>query len=157
VRNDIAYLHYTPNETVHGVEFFSIPTITHCPLVADMSSTLLSRPLDINRFGLIYAGVQKNIGPAGLTLVIVRDDLVGYALQQTPLMFNYTTHIKEKSLYNTPPTFTWYMVDLTLGWLMQHGGLTAMGQINERKAKRLYACIDETGFYENPVQKNVRG
>lgn len=148
---DAAYLHYTPNETIEGVEFPYIPDTGGAPLVADMSSTLLSRPIDVSRYGLIYAGAQKNIGPAGLTIVIVREDLVGHPLAGTPTMFDYATHAKNESMYNTPPTYAWYLAGLVFQWLKNKGGLAGMAEINQRKAAALYAAIDNSSFYANPV------
>ncbi|MDJ0870835.1 MAG: 3-phosphoserine/phosphohydroxythreonine transaminase [Gammaproteobacteria bacterium] len=148
---DAAYVHYTPNETIGGMEFHFIPDTHGVPLVADMSSTLLSRPLDVSRYGVIYAGAQKNIGPAGLTLVIVRDDLIGHAADSVPAMFNYKTHADSGSMYNTPPTYAWYLAALVFEWLKEQGGLEAMAEVNRRKAQKLYAAIDVTDFYDNPV------
>lgn len=154
---DAAYVHYTPNETIGGVEFSFIPETGAIPLVADMSSTLLSRPLDVSKFGLIYAGAQKNIGPAGLTVVIVREDLIGHSLPRTPLMLDYKTHADSESMYNTPPTYAWYLAGLVFQWLKRNGGLTAMAERNRRKAEKLYAAIDNSGgFYKNPVEKVSR-
>jgi phosphoserine aminotransferase len=153
---DAAYVHYTPNETIEGVEFPYVPETGGRPLVADMSSTLLSRPIDVGRYGLIYAGAQKNIGPAGLTLVIVREDLIGQPLAGTPTMFDYKTHADNDSMYNTPPTYSWYLAGLVFQWLKDLGGLQAMAVINERKAKALYAAIDASGFYRNPVEPASR-
>ncbi|MEJ2309415.1 MAG: 3-phosphoserine/phosphohydroxythreonine transaminase [Gammaproteobacteria bacterium] len=154
---DAAYVHYTPNETIGGVEFDYIPDTGDIPLVADMSSTILSRPIDVTKFGLIYAGAQKNIGPAGLTLVIVRDDLVSQKLpERVPSMFRYATHAENGSMYNTPPTFGWYLAGLVFQWLKDLGGLEAMGEINARKAKLLYDAIDNSTFYENPVEVRNR-
>ena len=153
---DAAYVHYTPNETIQGVEFPYIPDTGDVPLVADFSSTLLSRPLDVSRYGIIYAGAQKNIGPAGLTLVIVREDLIGDAIDGTPIMFQYRTHAEAGSMYNTPPTYAWYLAGLVFHWLKVNGGLAAMAEINERKAKSLYAAIDNSDFYANPVEVNSR-
>jgi len=153
---DAAYVHYTPNETIGGVEFHEIPDVGNVPLVADMSSTLLSRPIDVSRFGLIYAGAQKNIGPAGLTIVIIRDDLIGDAMDYTPAMFNYETHVKANSMYNTPPTYSWYIAGLVFKWLKKKGGLSAMAETNRRKAERLYKAIDESDLYHNPVAKDCR-
>ncbi|MBK1649261.1 3-phosphoserine/phosphohydroxythreonine transaminase [Rhabdochromatium marinum] len=153
---EAAYLHYTPNETIEGVEFPEIPDTGDVPLVADMSSTLLSRPLDVSRFGLIYAGAQKNIGPAGLTLVIVREDLIGEPLTGTPAMFDYGIHAKNGSMYNTPPTYAWYLAGLVFSWLKELGGLEAMAEINRRKAAKLYAAIDASAFYANPVEPRSR-
>jgi hypothetical protein len=119
---DAAYVHYTPNETIEGVEFPYVPETGGVPLVADMSSTLLSRPIDVSRYGLIYAGAQKNIGPAGLTIVIVREDLIGQPLAGTPTMFDYKTHADNDSMYNTPPTYAWYLAGLVFQWLKDLGG-----------------------------------
>ncbi len=151
-----AYLHYTPNETIGGVEFHYIPAAGDVPLVVDMSSTLLSRPLEVSRFGLIYAGAQKNIGPAGLTVVIVREDLIGHARSGTPTMFDYQALADKGSMLNTPPTFAWYVAGLVFQWLREQGGLEAMAERNRRKAERLYAAIDASGFYRNPVALDCR-
>ena len=148
---DAAYLHYTPNETIGGVEIFDIPDTGATPLVADMSSTILSRPMDVSKFGLIYAGAQKNIGPAGLTIVIVREDLIGETVKGTPTMFDYKTHADNESMYNTPPTFGMYTAGLVFKWLKDNGGLAAMEKTNREKAGMLYARIDATGFYNSPV------
>ncbi len=156
VSADAAYLHYTPNETIEGVEFGYVPDAGDVPLVADMSSTILSRPVDVSRFGIIYAGAQKNIGPAGLTIVIVRDDLIGDAIEGTPAMFDYATHAKADSMYNTPPTYGWYLAGLVFKWLKLQGGLASMAQINARKAQLLYDAIDNSDFYANPVDRNCR-
>ncbi|MBI4825622.1 MAG: 3-phosphoserine/phosphohydroxythreonine transaminase [Nitrospirae bacterium] len=153
---DAAYLHYTPNETIGGVEFHSIPDAGNVPLVADMSSTILSRPIDVSKYGVIYAGAQKNIGPAGLTIVIIREDLIGNVLPGTPTMLNYETHSKSDSMYNTPPTYSWYIAGLVFEWLREKGGLEAMAKINKRKADKLYTAIDNSDFYSNPVDKNCR-
>jgi phosphoserine aminotransferase len=150
-----AYLHYTPNETIGGVEFGFIPRVD-APLVADMSSTILSRPVDVSRFGLIYAGAQKNIGPAGLVIVIVREDLLERARAETPLVWHYKNMAAEGSMLNTPPTFAWYMAGLVFKWLKQQGGLAAMAERNRAKAQLLYGAIDESGFYRNPVEKSSR-
>jgi phosphoserine aminotransferase len=156
INKDAAYVHYTPNETIVGVEFHSIPEVGDVPLVADMSSTILSRPLDVSRYGLIYAGAQKNIGPAGLTIVIVRDDLIGEEISGTPTMFSYAAHAKAGSMYNTPPTYSWYIAGLVFEWIKQKGGLEAMADINKRKADKLYAAIDKSDFYRNPVDPGCR-
>ncbi|MGB5305614.1 MAG: 3-phosphoserine/phosphohydroxythreonine transaminase [Gammaproteobacteria bacterium] len=153
---DAAYLHYTPNETIGGVEFHWIPDSGDVPLVADMSSTILSRPIDVSRYGVIYAGAQKNIGPAGLTVVIVRDDLVGHASAATPSMFDYRMHADNGSMFNTPPTYAWYLAGLVFRWLLAQGGLAAMAEINYRKSQRLYAAIDKSGFYHSPVDQQCR-
>jgi phosphoserine aminotransferase len=156
VREDAAYLHYTPNETIGGVEFHDIPDTGAVPLVADMSSNILSRPLDVARFGLIYAGAQKNIGPAGLTLVIVRDDLLETARDDVPSMLRYVVHAEAGSMSNTPPTFAWYVAGLVFDWLLEQGGLEAVGAANARKAETLYRAIDGSGFYSNPVEPGSR-
>lgn len=146
-----AYLHYTPNETIGGVEFFWTPDVT-MPLVADMSSTILSRPIDVNKFDVIYAGAQKNIGPSGLTIVIVKKSLLGNAVSHTPSMLDYKVHADAGSMSNTPPAFAWYMAGLVFEWLLEQGGLTAMEAINRRKAEKLYSFIDSHEFYANPVE-----
>jgi len=153
---DAAYVHYTPNETIEGVEFHWMPDVGNVPLVADFSSTILSRPIDVSRFGLIYAGAQKNIGPAGVTLVIVRDDLMGDVLPITPSVFDYAQQAKADSMLNTPPTYGIYLAGLVFKWMKAQGGLSAMGATNERKAKKLYAAIDSSSFYSNPVEKSSR-
>ena len=151
LNKDAAYLHYTPNETIGGVEFFWTPEVD-VPVVADMSSTILSRPIDVNQFGVIYAGAQKNIGPAGLTIAIVRKDLLGNASAHCPTMMDYKTAADNDSMYNTPPTYGMYLAGLVFDWLKQQGGLTAMEAINRRKAEKLYGYIDNSGFYANPVE-----
>jgi phosphoserine aminotransferase len=151
-----AYVHYTPNETIGGVEFHTIPEVGAVPLVADLSSTILSRPLDVSRYGVIYAGAQKNLGPAGLTVVIVREDLIGETRSGTPTMFRYRTHAEAGSMYNTPPTYAWYLAGLVFQWLKELGGLAAMAERNRRKADKLYAAIDGSGFYHNPVDPGCR-
>ncbi len=153
--SDAAYLHYTPNETIGGLEFLWVPEV-EVPLVVDMSSTILSRPFDVSRFGVIYAGAQKNIGPAGLTIVLVRKDLLGAAHALTPAMLNYQTQFDSGSMYNTPPTFAWYLAGLVFQWLKRRGGLSAMAEINQRKAQTLYAAIDDSDFYNNPVELQSR-
>jgi len=153
---EAAYVHYTPNETIGGVEFHWIPDVGDVPLVADMSSTILSRPVDVSRFGVIYAGAQKNIGPAGLTVVIVRDDLVGQPVEGQPVMFDYATHANNESMYNTPPTYGWYLAGLVFEWLKEKGGLEAISMVNHTKARLLYDAIDASDFYANPVDVNCR-
>jgi len=153
---DAAYLHYTPNETIGGVEFPYIPESGDVPLVVDMSSTILSRPVDVSKFGVIYAGAQKNIGPAGLTVVIVREDLLSQTIAGTPTMFDYAVHVENDSMYNTPPTYTWYLAGLAFANLKKNGGLAAMAEINQRKAAKLYAAIDNSDFYANPVTPESR-
>lgn len=148
---DAAYLHYTTNETIGGLAFDYVPS-SNAPLIADMSSDILSAPVDISQFGLIYAGAQKNIGPAGLTLVIVRDDLLDQAQELIPSLYSYKIAADNDSMYNTPPTFAWYLSGLVFNWLQEDiGGLENMAVINQRKAKKLYAAIDNNDFYSNPV------
>ncbi|MBM3115430.1 3-phosphoserine/phosphohydroxythreonine transaminase [Jeongeupia naejangsanensis] len=156
-----AYLHYCSNETIGGVEFPFIPQSAfggnEVPLICDMSSNILSRPVDVSKFGLIYAGAQKNIGPSGLTLVIVREDLLGHARPSTPTMLDYSVHADAESLYNTPPTFGIYVAGLVFKWLLEQGGLAAVEQINIEKAALLYEAIDASnGFYTCPVEKPFR-
>ena len=151
-----AYLHYTPNETIAGVEFHFVPDAGDTPLVADMSSTILSRPIDVSRFAVIYAGAQKNIGPAGITLAIVRNDLLDGARADCPTLLTYKAFAESGSMTNTPPTFAWYVAGLVFEYLKSRGGLAAMAEFNERKAAKLYATIDESGFYSNPVSKDCR-
>jgi phosphoserine aminotransferase len=157
---DAAYLHYTPNETIGGVEFNWTPDLTRLnadmPLVADISSSFMSRPLDVSRFGLIYAGAQKNVGPAGLCIVIVREDLLGTTVPGTPTMFDYKTHADNDSMYNTPPTYPMYICGLVLEWLKNKGGLAEMERINIAKANLLYDFLDSTDFYHCPVAKADR-
>jgi phosphoserine aminotransferase len=148
---DAAYLHYTPNETIGGVEYFWTPQV-EVPLVADMSSTILSRPINVDDFGVIYAGAQKNIGPAGLTIAIIRRDMLGRAGAHCPTMLDWKVAADNGSMYNTPPTFAIYLAGLVFDWLQQLGGLTAMEAINRRKAEKLYAAIDGSSFYANPVE-----
>ena len=151
-----AYVHYTPNETIGGVEFNYVPETAGTPLVADFSSTFLSRPIDVSRFGLIYAGAQKNVGPAGLCIVIVREDLIGRARPGTPQVMDYKAMADDGSMLNTPPTFAWYIASLVLKWILAKGGLAAMERLNRAKAEALYAAIDASGFYRNPVAPGCR-
>jgi phosphoserine aminotransferase len=153
---DAAYVHVCTNETIGGVEFQWTPDTGKVPLVADMSSHILSRPLDVSRFGLIYAGAQKNIGPAGLVVVIVREELLDRALPDTPNVLNYKLQSEADSMLNTPPTFSVYLAGLTFQWLMERGGLAAIEQVNIRKAALLYGYIDSQPFYSNPVDKADR-
>ena len=153
---DAAYLHYTPNETIGGLEYDFIPDSGDVPLVADMSSTMLSRPLDISKFGLIYAGAQKNIGPSGLVVVIIRKDLLGKARKETPTMMNYQVIADNGSMYNTPATYSWYLSGLVFKWLKEQGGVQAMGEMNARKVKKLYGFIDANDFYANPIEPRFR-
>ncbi len=154
-RDDAAYLHYTPNETIAGVEFHFVPG-GEVPLVADMSSTIFSRPIDVSKFGVIYAGAQKNIGPAGVTLVIVRNDLLERAPTDLAHLMTWRAYAESNSMTNTPPTFAWYVADLVLQWLKRQGGLQAMAAINQRKAAKLYSAIDASDFYSNPVREDCR-
>lgn len=155
IEKGAAFLHYTPNETIGGLEYDFIPEVD-VPLVADYSSSILSEPLDVNRYGAIYAGAQKNIGPAGLVIAIVRKDLLGNAHAHTPTLLDYSVHAKHGSMYHTPPTYSWYLAGLVFQWLKKQGGLTAMGETNQRKAAKLYDYIDNSGFYSNPVEKRFR-
>ncbi len=152
LNSDAAYFHYTPNETIGGVEFSYIPDTGDVPVVADMSSTILSRPMDVSKYGVIYAGAQKNVGPAGVAIVIVREDLIGDPIAGAPAMFDYKTHADNGSMYNTPPTYSWYMAGLVFEWLKEKGGLSGMAEINKRKSDKLYAAIDGSDFYANPVE-----
>jgi phosphoserine aminotransferase len=151
-----AYLHYTPNETISGVEFHWTPDIGAVPLVADFSSTILSRPLDVARFGVIYAGAQKNMGPAGLAVVIVRDDLLGRARTHVPAVMDWTTMAADGSMYNTPASFSWYVAGLVFQWVKRQGGVAAMENLNRAKAQKLYAAIDGSSLYRNPVDPACR-
>jgi len=153
--DDAAYLHITSNETIAGVEFHSVPG-GDVPVVADMSSTILSRPINVSDYGVIYAGAQKNVGPAGITLVIVRNDLLEPARQDLPHLMMWKSYAESDSMTNTPPTFAWYVADLIFQHLLQKGGLEIMAATNQRKAEKLYAAIDRSDFYSNPVQVDCR-
>jgi phosphoserine aminotransferase len=153
---DSAYLHYTPNETIGGVEFGYVPDSGAIPLVADMSSSILSQPIDVTKFGLIYAGAQKNMGPSGLTVLIVHEQLLGHARAETPHVFDYQAVADQQSMLNTPPTFAWYMAGLVFKWIKSTGGVEAMGERNKIKARSLYAAIDASSFYQNSVQQDSR-
>jgi len=146
-----AYVHITQNETIGGVEIFGTPDTGSVPLVSDMSSNILSRPIDVSKFGLIYAGAQKNIGPAGLTIVIVRDDLIGQTVPGTPTMMDYQIQAENDSMYNTPPTYAVYIAGLVFKMLKAKGGLAAMEQLNRAKAKILYDVLDASSFFGSPV------
>lgn len=146
-----AYVHFCSNETIHGVEYFDMPSIKTIPVVADMSSHILSRSVDISQFGVIYAGAQKNIGPAGLTIVIVRDDLLDVASPLTPSVFNWKTQVENQSMINTPTTYSIYMAGLVFEWLIELGGLEVIEKHNIKKAELLYGYIDSTDFYSNPI------
>ena len=151
-----AYVHYTPNETIGGVEFPYVPDTAGVPLVADMSSTLLSRPIEVSRFGLIYAGAQKNIGPSGLCLVIVHEGLLARARKDVPAILDYTRMAAHGSMLNTPPTFAWYIAGLVFQWIEARGGLAAMAALNRAKAELLYGTIDGSGLYRNPAERACR-
>jgi len=155
VDEQAAYLHYTDNETIHGVEFQDVPDFD-LTLVCDMSSNILSRAVDVSKFGIIYAGSQKNMGPSGVTIVIVRDDLVGHADKRIPSVFDYAQQDKTDSMLNTPATFNWYLVGLVLKWIKQEGGVAAMQKHNQDKADKLYQAIDSSSLYSNPVAKAYR-
>ena len=151
-----AYVHFTSNNTIFGTQWRSEPEVGGAPLVCDASSDVYSRPIDIGKYGLIYAGAQKNLGPSGLTVVVIRDDLAKQGAESLPTMLRYATHVAEKSLYNTPPVFGIYILRLVLRWLIANGGLEAMAAANERKASKLYAEIDRTGFYRGHAAKDSR-
>jgi phosphoserine aminotransferase len=151
-----AYVHFTPNETVAGVEFHDVPDLGSRVLVADMSSTILSRPIDVGKFGIIYAGSQTNMGIAGLSVVIVREDLLGRARPGIPSMLDYRVHAEADSLACTAPTFAWYVAALVLDWIDGQGGLEYMAVTNKRKADKIYACIDSSNFYHNSVNADCR-
>jgi len=152
-----SYVHYTPNETIHGVEFHDVPNVGDVPLIADMSSNILSEPVDVAKFGVIYAGAQKNIGPSGLVVMIIRDDLLARKGRPMAKIFRYAEHATNDSMLNTPNTWGWYLASLTFEWLEEQGGLVAMGERNARKAKTLYDAIDGSGgFYRSPVAVHAR-
>lgn len=154
---DAAYVHIATNETIHGVQFQEIPDAGDVPLIADMSSDILSAPIDVSRFGLIYAGAQKNIGPSGLVLMIIRRDLLQRQGRSMARIFRYAEHAANDSMLNTPNTWGWYLAGLTFEWLKEHGGLVAMAERNREKAALLYAAIDNSeGFYSNPIDPPVR-
>ena len=151
-----AYVHMTSNNTIEGTEYTQLPDVADAPLVSDTTSNMFSRPIDVSRHGLIYAGAQKNMGPAGVTVVIVREDLLQRSPKSLPTMLSYAVHAENRSLYNTPPTFAVYALGLVMKWLLAHGGLDAMAKVNERKASRLYEEIDRTGFYRGTARKENR-
>jgi phosphoserine aminotransferase len=153
---EAAYVHYTPNETIGGVQFDYVPDTKGVPLVADYSSAILSEEIDVSKFAMIYAGAQKNIGPAGLCIVIIRDDLLGDTLAGTPTMSDYKVLADNDSMYNTPPSYGWYLAGLVFAWLKDQGGIKAIAAINQRKAQKLYSFIDTNEFYSNPVAINNR-
>ncbi|KHT61166.1 MFS transporter [Photobacterium gaetbulicola] len=152
---DAAFVHFCPNETIDGIEIRDLP-LTDKPIVADMSSTILSRPIDVSKYGVIYAGAQKNIGPAGLTIVIVRDDLLGKAKSILPSILDYSVQVDKESMFNTPPTFAWYLAGEVFKWLKELGGVEAMAQRNIAKADVLYDYIDQSDFYRNDVHPDNR-
>ena len=160
LNSDAAYVHYCPNETVNGLEINEIPETNGVPLVADMSSTILSHEVDVSKFGLIYAGAQKNIGPSGLTIVIVREDLLGEgkgnAQTATPCIMNYKTAADNDSMYNTPPTYAWYLAGLVFQWLKDLGGVKAIAAVNKAKAELLYKAIDNSDLYLNHIETQYR-
>jgi phosphoserine aminotransferase len=154
-----AYVHVTTNNTIEGTEYRAMPDVGDAPLIADTSSDMFSRPIDVSRFGLIYAGAQKNLGPSGVTIVIIREDLVARSAEKKatlPTMLNYAVHAENGSLYNTPGTFPIYAVGLVMKWLIKQGGLDAVAKINQRKAAKLYAEIDRSGFYRGTAEKESR-
>jgi len=151
-----AYVHMTSNNTIEGTEYKALPSVGDVPLVSDTSSNMFSRPIDVARHALIYAGAQKNMGPAGVTVVIIRDDMLQRSQKSLPTMLNYAVHAENNSLYNTPSTFGVYALGLVMKWLVANGGLGAMAQANERKAGKLYAEIDRTGFYRGTARKEDR-
>jgi phosphoserine aminotransferase len=156
---DAAYVHITSNNTIEGTQYRDLPDAGSVPLVSDSSSDIFSRPIDIGRYGLVYAGAQKNLGPAGLTLVIIRDDLLARSAAKKaslPTMMTYAVHAGSRSLYNTPPTFGVYVLGLVMKWLLEQGGLAAVAHVNERKAARLYGEIDRTGFYRGTSAREAR-
>jgi phosphoserine aminotransferase len=151
-----AYVHYCPNETIHGVEFSSIPDTGSVPLIADMSSNFMSQPLDVSKFGLIYGGAQKNIGPSGITLLIVRDELLARQARPLPNILNYLKHAEAGSMLNTPPTFAWYVAGLVFQWMKQQGGLAGIGARNAQKSATLYDYIGGSGFYRLHASPDAR-
>ena len=153
---DAAYVHFTTNNTLFGTEWKHEPAVGDVPLVADTSSDMFSRPIDISKYGLIYAGAQKNLGPSGVTLVIIREDLLGRSTKSLPTMLNYAVHVENGSMYNTPNTFGIYLMGLVLKWAIAQGGLTEIAKRNERKAGKLYAEIDRSGFYRGTAEKVSR-
>lgn len=155
IPEDASYVHFCPNETIDGIEINELPE-TDKPLVADMSSNILSKEIDVSRYGVIYAGAQKNIGPAGLCLVIIRDDLLEYASESVPTILNYKVLAEKESMYNTPPTYAWYLSGLVFAWLKEQGGLSEMAQINQQKAELLYEYIEQSDFYRNTVATENR-
>ncbi len=157
LQNDAAYAYYCPNETINGLAFPEVPDCGDVPLVADATSSLLSEKIDVSKFGILFAAAQKNLGIAGITLLIIREDLLGNMIDETPEVFNYTTQVKENSCLNTIPTFPVYMMDLMVDWVIEQGGLHTITEVNQRKVSKLYNCIDgSNGFYTNPIDKKYR-
>lgn len=156
LNRDASYVHYCTNETINGVEFLDVPDTHGVPIVADMSSHILSRPIDVSKYGVIYGGAQKNIGPAGLCLVIVREDLLEQASPLTPVVFHWKTQAENQSMINTPPTYSIYIAGLVFEWLLAQGGVEAIEKINIAKANLLYDYVDQTEFYYNPIQPAYR-
>ncbi|WP_182406374.1 3-phosphoserine/phosphohydroxythreonine transaminase [Psychrobacter sp. GP33] len=155
ISGDAAYFHYCANETIHGLQIFEPPQVD-APIIVDMSSCILSQPIDVSKFGMIYAGAQKNIGPAGLVIVIIREDLLGRASDWCPMLLNYEHQADKESMSNTPATYSWYLAGLVFDWLEEQGGVAAIGKINQQKATLLYDTIDNSAFYNNPVAHNHR-
>lgn len=153
--DNAAYFHYCANETIHGLQIFEPPKVD-APIIVDMSSCILSQPIDVSKFGMIYAGAQKNIGPAGLVIVIVREDLLGQASEWCPMLLNYKHQAEKESMSNTPATYSWYLAGLVFDWLEEQGGVAAIGKINQQKADLLYKTIDDSDFYSNPVTHQYR-
>jgi len=154
--SDASYVHITSNNTIYGSQYHVFPDTGLIPLVADMSSDILSYPFDVSKFGLIYAGAQKNLGPAGVTLVIIRDDLVKRSYRMVPVIMRYSTHAEEKSLYNTPPVSAIYLVNLVLKWVKRQGGVAAIEKHNREKAAMIYDVLDKSSFYKTPIEKDSR-
>lgn len=155
--SNAAYVHYTPNETIDGIEFHWVPKTNSVPLVADMTSMILSRPIDVSQYGVIYAGAQKNMGQVGITAVIIREDLIKEPLAGTPTLYKYKIHAENHSFYNTPPTYSWYITGLVLAWMKRHGGVKAFAEQNRLKAQALYTTIDQhKDFYMNPIHPDSR-
>jgi len=154
--SDSAYLYYTDNETIAGVEFADIPDTGNIPLVCDMTSNFLSRPFDVSKYGIVFASAQKNFGPAGLACVVIREDLIGKAGPQVPFLCDFKIYADNESMFNTPPTFTWYMAGLIYKWIKKQGGLTVMDQRARQRADRLYDVIDSNEFYSNPIDRKFR-
>ncbi len=153
--DDAAYVHFCPNETIDGIEINDLP-VTDKPIVADLSSTILSRKIDVSQYGVIYAGAQKNIGPAGICIVIVRDDLLDLAMETLPSILNYKVLAEKESMFNTPPTYAWYLSGLVFKWLKAQGGVEAIEKVNRAKAEVLYGYIDQSAFYRNMIHPNNR-